>query len=77
MLRARFDPGLLNMQAPDLESVKQVGKAQTWTVVVLSRDVNTLRRARRKRYRMLAQGRANRAHSGRAYRPPELAARPR
>jgi hypothetical protein len=46
MLRADFDPGLLNMQAPNLESVKLVSKLQTWSAVVLSRDLQTLRRAR-------------------------------
>jgi predicted RND superfamily exporter protein len=46
MLRADFDPGLLNMQAPNLESVKLVSKLQTWSAVVLSRDLDTLRHAR-------------------------------
>ena len=46
MLRARFDPGLLNMQAPKLESVKLVRKLQTWSAVVLSHDVDALRRVR-------------------------------
>jgi len=46
MLRTHFDPGLLNMQAPNLESVKLVGKLQTWSAVVLTHDLETLRRAR-------------------------------
>ncbi|HEX8914236.1 MAG TPA: MMPL family transporter, partial [Humisphaera sp.] len=45
-LRTRFDPGLLNLQAPDLESVRTVRKLQTWSAVVLSKDLGVLRRAR-------------------------------
>src|SRR5207247_6919624 len=36
----------LNMQAPNLESVKLVSKLQTWSAVVLTRDLVTLRQAR-------------------------------
>ncbi|MEA2710259.1 MAG: uncharacterized protein QOF78_2860 [Phycisphaerales bacterium] len=46
MLRARFEPSLLSMQAPNLESVKLVSKLQTWSAVVLTHDLDTLRRAR-------------------------------
>jgi predicted RND superfamily exporter protein len=45
-LRSRFDPGLLNLQAPDAESVRLVRKLQTWSAVVLSKDLAVLRRAR-------------------------------
>jgi len=46
MLRARFDPGLLNMQSPNLESVKLIGKLQTWSAVALSHDLDALRHVR-------------------------------
>ncbi len=44
--RAHFDPSLLNMQAQNLESVKLVRKLQTWFAVVLSKDLEELRKAR-------------------------------
>ena len=34
--RAKFDPGLLNMQSQSLDSVKQVAKLQTWSAAVLT-----------------------------------------
>jgi predicted RND superfamily exporter protein len=46
MKRTKFDPGLLGMQAPNLESVKVIRKLQTWSAVVLSNDLNVLRDAR-------------------------------
>ncbi len=46
MSRTQFDPGLLTMQAPNLESVQMVRKLQTWSAVVLSKDLSTLRAAR-------------------------------
>jgi predicted RND superfamily exporter protein len=46
MLRAHFDPGLLSLQAQNLRSVQLVRKLQTWSAVVLSKDPDTLRRAR-------------------------------
>jgi hopanoid biosynthesis associated RND transporter like protein HpnN len=46
MLRTHFDPSLLNMQAANLESVQLVRKLQTWSAVVLSKDLQTLRQAR-------------------------------
>lgn len=46
MLRTHFDPGLLNLQAPNLESVKLVRKLQTWSAVVVSRDPEILRAVR-------------------------------
>jgi len=45
-MKAEFDPGLLDLQARNLPSVKLVRKLQTWSAVVLSKDVNVLRRAR-------------------------------
>lgn len=44
--RVRFDPGLINLQAPNLESVSLVRKLETWSAVVLSPDLETLRRVR-------------------------------
>jgi predicted RND superfamily exporter protein len=46
MLRAEFDPNLLKLQSPKLESVKLVHKLQTWEAVVLSDDLDELRRCR-------------------------------
>lgn len=46
MLRTHFDPGLLDLQAQNLRSVQLVRKLQTWSAVVLSRDLDVLRRAR-------------------------------
>lgn len=44
--RTGFNPNLLDLQAPDLESVKLVRKLQTFSAVVLSRDLNLLRKVR-------------------------------
>jgi predicted RND superfamily exporter protein len=46
MQHTKFDPGLLTMQAPNLESVQVIHKLQTWSAVVLSKDLNVLREAR-------------------------------
>lgn len=46
--RTRFDPGLINMQNPQLPSVRLVNKLQMWSDVVLSKDLNVLRRVRDK-----------------------------
>lgn len=46
MMRAEFNPNLLDLQSPSLPSVKLVRKLQTWEDVVLSKDLNTLRRVR-------------------------------
>jgi hopanoid biosynthesis associated RND transporter like protein HpnN len=46
-MKTNFDPGLLNLQAPNLESVKLVRKLQTWSAVVLSKDLQTLRQVRK------------------------------
>jgi hypothetical protein len=46
MRRTHFDPGLLNLQARHLESVKLVRKLQTWSAVVLSHDLEKLREVR-------------------------------
>jgi predicted RND superfamily exporter protein len=45
-LRTGFDPGLLSLQSPKLESVRLVRKLETWSSVVLAKDLETLRRAR-------------------------------
>ena len=45
-LRTRFNPNLLELQAPNLESVKLVRKLQTWSAVVLTRDLSMLRKVR-------------------------------
>jgi predicted RND superfamily exporter protein len=45
-LRTEFDPGLLDLQAPNLKSVKLIRKLQTWSAVVMSRDLFQLRQAR-------------------------------
>lgn len=44
--RTGFDANLIKLQAPHLESVKLVNKLETWSYVVLSRDLQTLRRSR-------------------------------
>jgi predicted exporter len=44
--KARFNPNLLELQAPNLDSVKLVKKLQTWSAVVLSNDLDVLRRVR-------------------------------
>ncbi len=45
-LKTRFDPSLLNMQSPTLESVRLIDKLQTWSAVVLTKDLDVLRAAR-------------------------------
>lgn len=45
-MRARFDPGLISLQAPNLESVQLVRRLNTWSAVVLSKDLDVLRRSR-------------------------------
>jgi hypothetical protein len=44
--KAHFDPSLLNLQAQNLESVKLVRKLDTWSAVVLSDDLQMLRKVR-------------------------------
>ncbi|HEX2972949.1 MAG TPA: MMPL family transporter, partial [Tepidisphaeraceae bacterium] len=44
--KVRFNPNLLELQAPNLESVKLVKKLQTWSAVVQSNDLDMLRRVR-------------------------------
>ncbi len=46
MPRAHFDPGLIDLQVPNLESVNLIRTLQTWTAVVLSGDTQKLREAR-------------------------------
>jgi predicted RND superfamily exporter protein len=41
-----FDSNLLKLQAPNLPSVRQVNKLQTWSAVVMSRDLEVLRKVR-------------------------------
>jgi len=45
-LRTGFDASLLDLQAPELESVKLVHKLETWSYAILSKDLDALRRAR-------------------------------
>ncbi len=45
-MRTKFDPGLIDLQAPKLESVQLVRSLQTWYSVELSKDVDVLRRVR-------------------------------
>ena len=45
-MEAKFDPSLLNMQAQNLESVQLVRHLQTWSAVVLSKDLDELRKVR-------------------------------
>jgi predicted RND superfamily exporter protein len=45
-LRTRFNPSLLELQAPHLRSVQLVRKLQTWSAEVLSKDLDALRRPR-------------------------------
>jgi uncharacterized protein len=44
--RVRFDAGLINLQATDLESVKLVSKLETWSAVVMSKDLERLKPVR-------------------------------
>ncbi|HWE03684.1 MAG TPA: MMPL family transporter [Tepidisphaeraceae bacterium] len=44
--RARFDPNLLDLQAPKLESTRLIGKLQAWSSVVMTKDLDMLARAR-------------------------------
>jgi len=46
MMRAEFNPNLLDLQAPSLPSVQLIRKLQTWEAVVLSRDLEMLRKMR-------------------------------
>ncbi|MCC6423043.1 MAG: MMPL family transporter [Phycisphaerales bacterium] len=46
MLRTDFDPNLLNLQAQNLESVRMIRKLQTWSSVVLSKDLSVLQEVR-------------------------------
>ena len=44
--RAGFDPGLLNLQSQNAQSVKLVHKLQTWSDAVISKDLQMLRQIR-------------------------------
>jgi predicted RND superfamily exporter protein len=44
--RLGFNPNLLDLQAPNLDSVQLVRKLQTWSAVVLSKDLDMLRKVR-------------------------------
>ena len=46
MKQAEFNPNLLDLQAPNLPSVKLVRKLQTWEAVVLSPDLQMLRKVK-------------------------------
>jgi predicted RND superfamily exporter protein len=46
-LRTHFNPNLLDLQAPNLPSVKLIKKLQTWSAVVLSKDLSKLREVRK------------------------------
>jgi predicted RND superfamily exporter protein len=46
MRRNEFNPNLLELQAPNLESVKLIRKLQSWEAVVLSPDLEMLRKVR-------------------------------
>jgi predicted RND superfamily exporter protein len=46
MRRNEFNPNLLELQAPNLESVKLIRKIQSWQAVVLSPDQEILRQVR-------------------------------
>lgn len=46
IIRSRFDPGLISLQAQNQESVKLVRHLNTWSSVVLSKDLGVLRRCR-------------------------------
>jgi hypothetical protein len=48
MPRTQFDPGLITLQVPNLESVKLINTLQTWSLVVLSPDLNLLAEIREK-----------------------------
>jgi hypothetical protein len=45
-LRTRFNSNLLDLQAQNLESVRLIRHLQTWSAVVLSKDLEALRAAR-------------------------------
>jgi predicted RND superfamily exporter protein len=45
-LKTHFNPNLLDLQAPNLPSVKLIRKLQTWSAVVLSKDLDQLRKVR-------------------------------
>ena len=45
-MRVRFDPGLINLQAQNVESVQLVNKLQTWSAAVMTDDLAALKRAR-------------------------------
>ena len=46
--RTGFNPGLIELQAPNLESVKLVNKLETWSYTILSKNLDVLRTAREK-----------------------------
>jgi hypothetical protein len=47
MQKNDFNPNLLDLQAPELPSVKLIRKLQTWQAVVLSPDLENLRRVQK------------------------------
>ena len=43
-LRPRFNPDILGLQAPDHESVRLIKHLQTWSIAVVSKDLDVLRK---------------------------------
>jgi hypothetical protein len=46
MWQTYFDPGLIQLQVPQLQSVRLIRSLQTWSAVVLSKDVDQLAQVR-------------------------------
>src|SRR5207237_6624788 len=46
MLQAGFNPNLLDLQAPNIPSAQLIRKVQTWSCIVLSKDLTLLAKAR-------------------------------
>ena len=44
--KTEFNPNFIDLQAPNLQSVQLIKRIQTWSAVVLSKDLNVLRQAR-------------------------------
>ncbi len=46
-VKTRFNPNLLDLQAPDTPAMQPIRKLQTWSAVILSKDLALLREARK------------------------------
>lgn len=46
MVMSHFNPGLIDLQVPNLESVQMIQTLQTWVAVVMSKDLDKLRQVR-------------------------------